>query len=204
MTTKTNGKIPCFNNTPERSHTTKRNTNLLGHSECSDQLSIDGDCFDNYFWFTCQKKRKIIGYQVEPRNWYVVSKLDEDPAINIHIKMTLDYLKGTTEVTRHVIDSSDPNMISPSFSVGDTEFYNNGISQTNNDPAKDYIMLHVKDTSYRDYPISTDVAYFVDADPVGTKIKGKIGAIQCRVNERDHCDAPDEICDIDFFTTSSR
>jgi hypothetical protein len=175
------------------------NEDYPGTSECSDQQPLNG-CVDQYLYFMprCERGRKIVGYHLEPVEWYLVSKLSNNPELIVDIKMTIDYLNGTKYSTTHKIESTAPNTVDPIFSIGDSDFYNNGISQTNTDPDRGYVMIHVQDTSFKSYPISTDRAYFVDANPVGTKNAGTIGAIQCRANERDQCDASDNICSIDF------
>lgn len=173
-------------------------TSFIGRSECNHDIPVSMNCHAYYALFSCPRKRRVIGYQLEPIDWFIVSKLDENPSIRVSVKVTLDYLNGTKQIDRHVIDTDKPNTITPAFTVGDTEFYNNGISQTSVNPARDYVMIHVENTQHKQYPVTTDVAYLVNADPVGTKVKGKIGAVQCRVNERDNCDAPDDICVIDF------
>lgn len=179
------------------------NTDYPGRSSCSDELPLSG-CADSYVPFSCSRRRKIVGYHLEPQDWYIVSKINSDPQLRVHVKVTLDYINGTQKTNKHTIVSTSPDMNAPAFTIGGTEFYNNGISQTNTNPEREYVMIHVEnsDTS-KQHPISTDVAYLVDANPVGTKVSGNIGAIQCRTNERDNCDAPDDICSIDFSATSN-
>lgn len=170
--------------------------NFPGQSQCFEPQA-EGNCVLAWSLITCQRQRTLVGYSIKPKQWYAVMKLANNPRLELHVNMTLDYLNGTTYSKTHIVSATEPNMIDPMFQIGDVEFFNNGISETNTDPAKSYVMIHEGLQNPGPYPISTDAAYFVEASPVGTKVKNKVGHLQCSSETRGNCDFADDLCTID-------
>lgn len=178
---------------------------------CNEELSLDlshpgrSSCYEpqakrdcassTYQLVACDRQRTIVGYSIHPKQWFLVAKLSNNPRIELLVKMRLDYLNGTVHEKSHLISATEPNMITPLFSIGDMHFYNNGISQTNIRPAKDYVMIHEGSATPDVYPHDTDAAYLVDASPA--LIKNKVGHLQCTADTRENCDFADDLCTID-------
>lgn len=180
------------------------NTDLPGRSKCGDTLPLHSGCFNNWGFLTsalCSRMMKLVGYELRPLEWFTVLRMDSQPVLRINLKITLDYLNGTQEITERVFDAENPNSVTPIFTIGDTKFYNSGISHTSEVPIES-VMLSFTQFFMRSMDLNIK-SYLVDASPVGTKVKNTIGQLQCRVFERDMCDAPDDICSIDLSATGS-
>lgn len=169
-----------------------------GKSACFEP-GVAGYCFTSVIG--CGRERFLVGYHLQPIDWYLVSKVSTKPRIDIHMKMTLDYLNGTTFERTHIIDALKPDMVGVAFKIGDVSFFNGGITETVIAPAKDYVMIHEEANDSGAYPSATGLTYLVDANPARTKVKNKVGHLQCKVETRDHCDFADDLCAFDVTRT---
>jgi hypothetical protein len=173
-----------------------------GKSSCYEPEAA-GDCFGSFSFVSCHRQRTLVGYSVVPKDWYTVMKVSSSSTIELHVRMSLDYLNGTVVSKEHVISASEPNLIAPVFVIGGVEFYNNGISQTETALARDSVMIHEGLENPGAYPLSTDHSYFIDASPATTKVKNMVGHLQCTADTREDCDFADDLCDIDVTRTGN-
>jgi len=169
------------------------NTNFPGETRCSDTMKATDVCGVFYSPFGCGTMRYIVGYHLLPKEIFKVQRVSTTPSLVVDVEVEVDYFNGTRTSRTISIDTSKPNTVSPILVIEEIKFYNNGISNLNAAPREEYIM-----TSR-----STNHNYLVKAQPLGVKVAGFIGSIQCSYQlssegDPENCDAADNICRIDF------